>query len=363
MLTVLLMAPAYGQTNPSSTIDSLANFNQKQWTDFYWSHHKSVNDLPEFIYAHQRDYIHSTYFSSQRTSGTIPTPQQACTNIDFESGNLNGWFSSTGYNPLYNALGCCQNLGGAQLVTSGPGLDICGGFPIVAPGGNFSLRLGNNGTGGIADRLEQTFNVTAANANFTYRYAVVFQDPGHNLAEQPKFEIEMLDSNGVQIPCTYYNVAAGQNIPGFINSTNCANVVYKPWTNVSVDLTSFIGQNVTIRFTTYDCSLGGHYAYAYIDGSCIDFNINQTGILCQGSTVQLNAPLGFAAYNWTLPNGNLATGQVLAAGMGGVYTLNLTTVTGCPGPTMTYSLTEFPKPMAEFVPGQLTPCTPSCFYK
>jgi gliding motility-associated-like protein len=358
ILAVLLSAQVFAQgASLNSPIDSLANFNLQQWIDFYRSNHSSQNELSEFIYAHQRDYIHHTYFSTQRISGTNPTPQQACTNIDFESGNLNGWNTSTGYHSLYNPVGCCQSTGGAQLVTAGAGLDACGGFPVVAPGGNFSLRLGNNLTGGVADRIEQTFNVTASNANFTYKYAVVFQDPGHGLSDQPSFQIEMLDSNGVQIPCTYYNVAAGQNIPGFVNSTNCANVVYKPWTSVSVDLTNFIGQNVTIRFTTYDCSLGGHYAYAYIDGSCIDFNITQSGILCQGSTIQLNAPAGFATYNWTLPNGSSANGQVLTTGLPGFYTLNLTTVTGCPGPTITYLLLDSPKPNANFITAQLSACT------
>lgn len=358
MLVALLSAQVFAQgARLNSPIDSLANFNTKQWINFYWSNHTNVNDLPEFIYAHQRDYIRDTYFPPQRISGQPNIPQQACTNIDFESGNLNGWTTSTGYNPDYNALGCCQNVGGAQTIVTGAGVDACGGFPLVAAGGNFSVRLGNNGTGGIADRLEQTFSVTSANANFTYRYAVVFEDPGHAVADQPKFEIEMLDSNGVQIPCTYYNVAAGQNIPGFVSSTNCAGVVYKPWTNVSVDLTNYIGQNVTIRFTTQDCALGGHYAYAYIDGSCSNFNITQNGILCQGSTIQLAAPVGFASYNWTLPGGTSATGQILTTGLPGFYTLNLTTVTGCPGPTITYLLNEFPKPNANFISVQPSACT------
>lgn len=358
MLVALLSEQVFAQgVSQNSPIDSLANFNQQRWTNFYWSHHSNVNDLPEFIYAQQRNYIRDTYFPTQRVSGINPTPQQACTNIDFESGNLNGWNTSTGYNPLYNSIGCCLTSGGAQVVTSGLANDVCGGFPVVAAGGNFSVRLGNNGTGGVADRLEQTFNVTSANANFTYRYAVVFEDPGHALADQPKFEIEMLDSSGLQIPCTYYNVAAGQNIPGFLNSPNCANVVYKPWTNVSVDLTNYTGQNVTIRFTTYDCALGGHYAYAYIDGSCIDFNILQNGILCQGSSIQLIAPDGFASYSWTLPNGNNVTGQNITTGLSGIYTLNLITMTGCPGPVLTYSLTEFPKPVANYITNQTSACS------
>jgi gliding motility-associated-like protein len=358
MLIALTGGVANAQTGShASTIDSLANFDRQQCMNYFYAHHNNPNDLPEFISASQRTYIYQTFFSSSsRPSGPNPLPQQACTNIDFESGNLNGWISSSGFNPAFNAAGCCLNLGGAQQVTTG-GNDGCGGFPTVAPGGNFSVMLGNNGTGGIADRLEQTFNVTASNANFTYRYAVVFEDPGHAIADQPGFQIEMLDSSGMQIPCTFYNVSAGQNIPGFVNSATCNNVVYKPWTNVSVDLTSYIGQNVTIRFTTYDCSLGGHYAYAYIDGSCIDFNITQSAILCQGSTVQLNGPAGFATYTWQLPDYSTQNGQTITTGMPGVYTLNMITFTGCPGPTMTYTLTDFPKPNAAFAPNQLSACS------
>ncbi len=359
VLAALISIPAIAQINNLPyTIDSLVNFNQTEWTNFYFSHHTNPSELPEFIEAHKRDYIHATYFTSaQKLANQSNTPQQACTNIDFENGSLNGWTSSTGYNPLYNAAGCCLTSGGAQVITSGAAIDGCGGFPIVAPGGNFSVKLGDNNVGGLADRLEQTFNVTTANANFTYKYAVVLEDAGHAIADQPSFQVEMLDSSNNQIPCTFYNVAAGQNIPGFISSTNCASVVYKPWSSVSVDLTSYIGQNVTIRFTTYDCSLGGHYAYAYIDGSCSNFNITQSANLCEGSSIQLLAPAGFATYNWTLPNNTTTTGQTLTTGLAGVYTLNLTTMTGCPGPTLTYTLISFPKPNASFTPNQTSACS------
>ncbi len=348
-LAALFVASALAQKgNSSFPIDSLANFDQQHWIDFYASHHKSENELPEFIYAHQRDYIHQTYFSSQRISGQNPTPQQACTNIDFEAGNLNGWTNSNGYNPLYNSLGCCQNAGGAQLVTSGTGVDGCGGFPIVAQGGNFSVMLGNNGTGGLADRLEQTFAVTAANANFTYRYAVVFEDPGHALADQPRFEIEMLDSTGILIPCTYYNVAAGQNISGFLNSTSCANVVYKPWTNVSVDLTAFIGQNITIRFTTYDCALGGHYAYAYLDGSCTTLQQAINDTICVGGTQTMCAPSGYTSYLWNGSSVNGQTTQCVVSTNPGNFSVQTTQVTGCPGPVFDYFLHNHPVPNANF---------------
>ena len=39
-------------------------------------------------------------------------------------------------------------------------------------------------------------------------------------------------------------------------------VFYKNWTSVSIDLTHYIGQTVSITFQTYDCALGGHFGYA-----------------------------------------------------------------------------------------------------
>lgn len=278
----------------SSTIDSLQHFDKNYWLNYA----NTTLNLPpgsvtEFIKAHERHYILETYFPSQKQTPNTPVIQQACTNVDFESGTLNGWTTTTGFHPLFNASGCCPTAGGAQTIMTGNGVDPCGGFPVVCPGGNFSVRLGNNGTGAVADRLEQKFFVSASNANFTYKYAVVFQDPGHTVNQQPAFRIEMFDSLGAAIPCTYYNVAAGQNIAGFQNSPNCPGVVYKPWTNVVVDLTTYIGQSVTIRFSTFDCSLGGHYGYAYIDGSCVSFQQTTQDTICVGATKNICAPPDF----------------------------------------------------------------------
>ena len=342
-----------GQTQKSSnyTIDSLQHFNRTYWLSYVSQNHPSQADATEFIKSQERRYITDTYYPEKKISPQPPTIQQACTNIDFENGNMNGWSLSTGFNPLFNASGCCPTAGGAQTIMSGTGVDPCGGFPVVCPGGLFSVMLGNNGTGGIADRMEQTFSVTPANSNFTYKYAVVFQDPGHAVADQPAFMVQMLDSNGVAIPCTYYNVSAGQNIPGFINSTNCAGVVYKPWTNVVVDLTNYINQNVTIRFTTYDCALGGHYGYAYIDGSCLAFQQTTSDTLCVGATKQICAPPGFASYVWS--GGNLTgnTNSCVTVTNPGNYSVQTTLVTGCQGPIFYYPILNHPKPVANFNTG------------
>lgn len=352
-----LLVAGQAQKISNYTIDSLQHFNKAYWQTYATT---TLNLSPgmetEFIKAQERQYIRDTYYPTQKLNPSPPTVQQACTNIDFEAGNTNGWILSTGFHPLFNTSGCCPTAGGAQTIMSGNGVDPCAGFPVVCPGGNFSVRLGNNGTGGQADRMEQKFFVTSANANFTYKYAVVFEDPGHTVAQQPSFKVEMMDSLGAAIPCTYYNVAAGQNITGFQNSPGCPGVVFKPWTNVLVDLTNYIGQTVTIRFTTYDCALGGHFGYAYIDGSCVSYQQTTLDTICVGATKTLCAPPGFGSYVWSGGTANGNTNQCVTVSNPGLYSVQTTLVTGCLGPIFYYPLHNYPKPVANFNTGSNNGC-------
>jgi len=341
---LLAQAPS---TSSSSTISDTQQADEQKAREFFVQHNFNMKDYDEYITSWRKDQKKSSQ-NINRLPAPAPTPMAACTNEDFEQGNLTGWNPTTGYNPVYNAIGCCPSAGGAQAITSGTGVDPFGLFPVVCPGGNNSLQLGDALTGGIADRIEQTFLVTSSNSNYSYKYAVVLEDPGHPQNQQPSFTIEMVDSAGNQIPCTYYDVAAGQGIPGFQTSTVQSDVVFKPWTTVAVNLTSYIGQNVTIRFTTYDCALGGHFGYAYIDGSCQSFQIIQNNTLCSNSTTQICAPAGFAAYTWTGPGIVNGAGTACATiNAGGMYNVQLTTVTGCTSP-ISYDVTSVPAPTASY---------------
>ncbi len=357
VLAAAILIPANAQTNSNYTIDSLQHFDKTDWITYLNQFNPTASEQAEFIAAQKKQYIKDTYYPSNKDYTGSNQIQQACTNIDFESGTTTGWTKSTGFHPLFNTTGCCPTLGGAQTIMSGAGLDACGGFPVVAPGGSFSLLLGNSQTGGIADRIEQTFAVTTSNANFTYKYAVVFQDPGHTVSQQPAFQIEMLDSNKVQIPCTYYNVAAGQNIPGF-QTSSCAGVIFKPWSSVVVDLTAYIGQNVTIRFSTYDCALGGHYGYAYIDGSCMQFQMATSDTICVGGSKNICAPVGFGSYVWNGPSLTNFNGQCATVSAAGIYSVQTTLVTGCTGPVFTYSIYNYAQPFASFITTNST-CSPT----
>lgn len=283
-----------------------------------------------------------------------------CTNIDFENGDFSGWTRSTGWNPIINS-GCCPDPNGDQAIMTGAGLDPFGGFPVVYPGGgSFSLRLGSTAIGGRADRIEQTFFVTPANANFTYRYAVVLNDPGHTMVQQPFFASEIIDSLGNQISCTVYSVTAAGNIPGFITSPNTgpsnSAVRYKTWTDVAVDLTPNIGQNVTIRFTVADCSLTGHFAYAYVDGFCTDFRTSVSDTTCPNVPIPICAPAGFSTTTWNGPGVINDPNQCLLVSAPGVYSCTTLLGPGCPGPTFTHTLVNLPSSNLSFTAHTTGPC-------
>lgn len=284
-----------------------------------------------------------------------------CTNIDFESGTVSGWTQSNGFNPLTNATGCCSLTNQIDQAIMTGGVDPFGGFPRVFPGGgSFSLRLGSTATGGRADRIQQTFFVTPANANFTYRYAVVLNDGGssHTTAQQPRFTIEMIDTLNNQIPCTFYNISAGSNVPGYQTSSLTANntaVIYKTWTSVVIDLTPNIGQNVTIRFTAYDCGPSGHFAYAYIDGTCSNFDTNVSDTTCPNIPKLVCGPPGFGSYIWNGPGLVNNPNQCVNIMTPGVYTCQTILVPGCPGPVFTHTLVLRPNPVLSFTPNA-APC-------
>lgn len=260
-----------------------------------------------------------------------------CGNIDFEMNSFSGWTayqggfncSAAGYGPgiILNPSGFTA---GRFTVTSGIAFDPkVPSIPVVSPyGGAHSVRLGNWAVGWGAERLEYTFAVDAENALFTYQYAVIFQNPSGHGDAQPRFDVRVLDSGtGDTVNCGYYHVVSAGNIPGFQsinsvsgdngNATNgCASqnqssdvVRYRNWSLVAIDLTPYIGNNITIQFTTTDCGQGGHFGYAYIDAYCAPLQI--AGHFCPGDVnTTLTAPPGFSGYQWS--TGETAQSIVIA---------------------------------------------------
>lgn len=355
--------------------DSLDGFNPDAIMDIADSKNLTPYEAALFLGRAQREYINLKYNLTpksetatlyQRLAPSSNTVQTPCTNMDFEMGGFFGWTGSIGDNNL-NSNGPLQNVQAGifstvmdalisdcnarhTIMSAASGNDPCAPMPTVAPGGNFSVRLGNNCAGYQGEVLEQTFTVSPGNTSFTYQYAVVLNDGGHLAGEQPYFRIEMFDQSGNPIPCSDYYVEASGVIPGF---QQCQpTIFYKPWTTVNIDLQSYVGQNVTIRFTCAGCIYGGHYGYAYVDASCLNYVITQTDSLCPGSTIQLSAPVGAQSYLWQ-PGGQ--TTQVISVNTPGTYTVTMTSVTNCTT-QLTAVVTQYPQPVASFNP-TFPPCS------
>ncbi len=129
-------------------------------------------------------------------------------------------------------------------------------LPVVAPGGNFSVRLENQTNGANASRLSQTFLVDPSNASFTYKFATVLEDGQHTLSEQAYFRARIKDQNGNTINCVtdFYSPTTP-----FTGLTYSGGLYYKYWTSRTVLLGSYIGQNVTVEFTAQDCTQTGSW--------------------------------------------------------------------------------------------------------
>lgn len=252
-------------------------------------------------------------------------PGASCPNADFSMNGFQNWVGGIG--------NCCpivitnpNTIQNGRHTIMTPGLD-----PIVPmltrtpPGIPQSARLGNSQVGAQAESLTYSFTVTNQNALFVYRYAVVLEDPGHSPIAQPRFEMQVQNQNGGIIPCTFYQVAAGGSVPGFISYQN---VRWRDWTTTGVNLLSYVGQVVTISARTGDCDYFGHYGYAYLAAECRPLQIDIT--YCVGDTVAtLVAPPGFVGYQWS----NGATTQQISItnptwGQN-VYQVTLTSATGC----------------------------------
>lgn len=288
------------------------------------------------------NYVWGNYFANcsqfdLNIQFTPVIPQPSCTNIGFNSNNFTGWFGTTGLStrsyigsltPNYDAT-ALGIVNGRHTIMTG-GIDPCGGFPRVDPlGGPYSVRLGDANVNSQAEQLTQTFMVSTSNNSFTYRYAVVFEDPGHTSNEQPFFRALLRDQNGNVIPCSEFVVSAAGNLPGFFNSPNCLGVRYKPWSTVNVDLDNYIGQAVTAEFTTGDCAQGAHYGYAYIDAACSQSFLDiYPDTICVGQSVTLNAPNGYQSYQW-LPSGQTTQSISVTPSVSTNYQLNLVAFNGC----------------------------------
>lgn len=273
-----------------------------------------------------------------------------CENSNFNLGNFDNW------NGCYGHFSIPCEVEGFLLVPEppafmrplhkliqGPGwLDdnTCDTLINVFPGEGYIARIGDtsysNGTG---KESEMSYRVTVSNSNylFVYRYAVVLQNGGHPPDMQPDFQVMITDTLGnvIDSTCGYYYICApptGTVWPGWHSCIT--NISWKDWTTVGMDLTSYYGEAIYIKFKVRGCWYNTHFGYAYISAYCGYLEL-QTA-LCEGDTsATLTAPPGFS-YEWNTVNGDTSingdtTQSIVVPNpvTGSTYTCELTAINGC----------------------------------
>ena len=247
---------------------------------------------------------------------------QCPSNLDFESGSFGGWQCYTGYvisdisvNYIYLNPSPGPITDRHTMLSSNPGdgLDEYGGFPKNCPNGSgHSIKLGNSLGNGQAEGVSYDFLIplNADKYRLTYQYAVVIQDPGHTLSEQPRMQIEIINlTDSVVLNCSSFSFVANSSLPGFQVSSNPGGptpVLYKDWTSNTVNLDGLQGKNIRFFVKTADCTFQAHFGYAYIDISAECNSILSGAQYCSlDSAIDVKAPLGYQSYNWY--NANFTT--------------------------------------------------------
>jgi len=236
-------------------------------------------------------------------------------NIDFENGNFTNWICYTGN---VSAAGGTNTMyltpsGGPtpnqHTMYSAPTneVDYFGGFPVLCPNGSgHSIRLGNNTGGGQAEGISYEFTIPAGQDIYSliYHYAVVFQDPNHEIFQQPRLEIEVTNvTDNVILNCSSFTfIPYGSILPGFFLSQNqqdTTNIWCKDWSAVSINLDHNAGKTIRLLFRTGDCTFTRHFGYAYIDvnSECSSEFVGAT--YCPDDDfINVTAPFGYQNYTW-----------------------------------------------------------------
>ncbi|MEI6494135.1 MAG: hypothetical protein WCO94_16440 [Verrucomicrobiota bacterium] len=209
-------------------------------------------------------------------------------NSGFETGNSNDWTLHSG---TWNSNSQTQNdshQGDSAVISNANATDAntLGQLHEVLSG-NDSFRLNNAANGAHFSSLTQSVT-NYGSSDLYFGFAAVLENPHsnpHTEAETPKFSFNLVDNttnaslyaisfdsrNAVSQGITWH---AGLDT----NHDGTATWMFSDWNIVHIDASTLIGHDLSLTVLAYDCALGGHGGYAYIDAFQPDPIIANSGI-------------------------------------------------------------------------------------
>jgi gliding motility-associated-like protein len=300
----------------------------------------------------------TSFNPGKSTGGQNVISALPCVNEGFENGSISSWTAHIGQNTNSQAYPNFTNqvsAGSQVTVVTTPYSDaFVGTIPNSPLGGSVVARINNSVTfsGAQAIRLSQRFPVTTTNYIFDFAYWAVMNDaPNHTCTMTPYMSVRVRN-NGTLTACPNFSIIAPASSGGcagigplsWVSMGSGANAVRTStaWQRYSIDLSPYMGNNVTVEAIVAHCTAQGHFGYAYFDSNCgtLNLRLNNTSNVSMfsqnvsvqvgcGTTATLGAPTGFNPFTWQGPGGLSSSNQSIQASASGVYSLNMNPVGSC----------------------------------
>jgi hypothetical protein len=268
-------------------------------------------------------------------------------NWGFEEGDLSGWTTN----------------GSVYLIDSG--VDPYGQYPWLYPaGGDFSVRLMSDNSYGDFAQLSRQINVPATGRTFfSFHFAMSILNMDHSSYEASRFNVRLYNQSGEELPCPtftcFYSTDLGpQGVDSFEQTADLAyaynpgaseanySVTYSDWKDVTLDLTTYAGQSLTVEFSASYCIYDPHWCYALID---VDCPVNSGDVQLQCSFPPFYpacGPEGMESYEWTNSQGDIiGTGRCVDVTSAGNFFCEFTSEDVCSGTsqvTLEYLVGPYP---------------------
>lgn len=192
-----------------------------------------------------------------------------------------------------------------------PGNDPSAGFcyfpdgTIPVPNGSQTvMRLGAYQQIGMdAAGMRTTFTVTEP--YLVYYYILGFENSGHTVNNRGFCTFEIRDNGGVVLPCGSFQVYEnGPNENWSFHTTSNDVWLMDDWRTVTLDVSSYIGQDLTIEVWVADCQEGAHSGFGYFDFECLsaatpDCSVSPSPLPVEFHNLSANCNHNRASLTWT----------------------------------------------------------------